>query len=286
MHSRFPIGLSLIGAIVAFAQQQPGPLSINGIRDGVYWIRGGSGANTGLIVGGSEAILVDAKMTAESAQAMLEEVRKVTPHPVRRVILTHSDGDHVNGLPGFPKDVVVIAHPNARRDLEEAAKDPKLAALADRLPRELVSDRRSLDVGGVRIELIHFGPAHTDGDLVVFLPAQRAAFVGDLLFIGREPLIHRHKNGRTSGVIATLRKLLELDADTYVSGHAEPVGKEELRKAIASLEGIQQKVRSLIAEGKSLEEIKAAFGVQEPPAGQRRRPGLVEVTYLELLEKK
>lgn len=286
MHSRFPIGLSLIGAIVAFAQQQPGPLSINGIRDGVYWIRGGSGANTGLIVGGSEAILVDAKMTAESAQAMLEEVRKVTPHPVRRVILTHSDGDHVNGLPGLPKDVVVIAHPNARRDLEEAAKDPKLAALADRLPRELVGDRRSLDVGGVRIELIHFGPAHTDGDLVVFLPAQRAAFVGDLLFIGREPLIHRHKNGRTSGVIATLRKLLELDADTYVSGHAEPVGKEELRKAIASLEGMQQKVRSLIAEGKSLEEIKAAFGVQEPPAGQRRRPGLVEVIYLELSEKK
>lgn len=286
MHRRFPIGLSLIGAIVAIAQQQPGPLSINGIRDGVYWIRGGSGANTGLIVGGSEAILVDAKMTAESAQAMLEEVRKVTPHPVRRVILTHSDGDHVNGLPGLPKEVVVIAHPNARRDLEEAAKDPKLAALADRLPRELVGDRRSLDVGGVRIELIHFGPAHTDGDLVVFLPAQRAAFVGDLLFIGREPLIHRHKNGRTSGVIATLRKLLELDADTYVSGHAEPVGKEELRKAIASLEGMQQKVRSLIAEGKSLEEIKAAFGVQEPPAGQRRRPGLVEVIYLELSEKK
>ncbi|MDW8129464.1 MAG: MBL fold metallo-hydrolase, partial [Bryobacterales bacterium] len=208
------------------------------------------------------------------------------PHPLRRIILTHSDGDHVNGLPGLPKDATVIAHPNARRDLEEAAKDPKLAALANWLPSELVSDRHVLDAGGVRIELLHFGPAHTDGDLVVFLPAQRVAFVGDLLFIGRDPLIHRHKNGRSSGLITTLRKLLELDAETYVSGHADPVGKEEIRKALASLEGTQQKIRSLLAEGKNLEQIKAAFGVEEPPPGQRRRPGLVEVIYLELTEKK
>lgn len=281
------LGWLLLGAsMAALSQPQPAPLSVLAIRDGVYWILGGSGANTGLIIGQGEAVLVDAKMTPDSAQAMLEEVRKITPHPVRRVILTHSDGDHVNGLSGLPRDVQVIAHPNARRDMEEAAKDPKLAALAGWLPAELVGDRRTLHSGGVRIELIHFGPAHTDGDLVVFLPAQRVAFVGDLLFIGREPLIHRHKNGRASGVIATLRRLLELEADTYVSGHADPVGKEEIRKALASLEGTQQKVRSLIAEGKSLDEIKAAFGVQEAPAGQRRRPGLVEVIYLELTEKK
>lgn len=276
----------LASGAIAFSQQLPAPLSIVPIRDGIYWIRGGSGANTGLVVGRSEVTLIDAKMTAESARAVLEEIRKITPLPVRRVILTHSDGDHVNGLAGLPRDITVIAHPNARRDMEEAVKDPKLAALAGWLPGELVADRRTLEGGGVQIELIHFGPAHTDGDLVVFLPAQRVAFVGDLLFIGREPLIHRHKNGRASGAIATLRKLLELDADTYVSGHADPVGKEEIRKAIASLEGTQQKVRGLIADGKTLEEIKAAFGVKQPPAGQRSRPGLVEVIYLEMTEKK
>ncbi len=278
-------GFVFVAALVS-AQQQPAPLSIVGLREGIYWIRGGSGANAGLIVGGDEAILIDAKMTAESAQAMLEEVRKVTASPVRRVILTHSDGDHVNGLPGLPKDVTVIAHANARRDLEEASKDAKLAGLAGWLPRESVADRCSLNAGGLRIELMHLGPAHTDGDLVVFVPSQRVAFVGDLVFIGRDPLIHRHKNGRFSGLLATLRKLLDLDADTYVSGHAEPVGKEDLRKLLATLEATEGKVRGLLAEGKSLEEIKAALGVQEPAAGQRRRPSLVEVIYLELREKK
>ncbi|MGB9606322.1 MAG: MBL fold metallo-hydrolase [Bryobacteraceae bacterium] len=270
----------------SMAQQQASPVEIVGIRDGLYWIRGGSGANAGLIVTGTEAIVIDAKMTPEAARAMLAEIRKVTPNPARHVILTHSDGDHVNGLPGFPRDVEVIAHPNARRDMEQAAKDPELSDLAAWLPRETVATSLKTGSWGIPIELWHFGPAHTDGDLVVFLPRQRVAFVGDLIFIGREPLIHRHKNGNSFGLVQALKKLLELDADTYVSGHAEPVGKEEIRKLIASLETTQERVRTMVAQGRTLEEIKAAFGVSETSAAARRRPGLVEVVYLELTEKK
>jgi cyclase len=273
-------------AICAFAQQQPAPVEVMPIRGNAYLIRGGSGANAGLIVAAREAIVIDAKMTEDSARAMLEAIRKVTPNPVRRVILTHSDGDHINGLPGFPKEVTVIAHPNARRDIEQAAKDPKFGFLASWIPRELVSGDRRLDVEGVQVELRHFGPAHTDGDLVVWLPAERVAYVGDLLFIGRDPLIHRHKNGTSFGLVSTLKKLLELDADTYVSGHAEPVGKAEIRKLIASLETTQERVRVLVAQGRSLDEVKAAFGVTGTTGMPGRRPGLVEVIYLELTEKK
>ena len=279
------IGITL-AAISAFAQQQPAPVEVVPVRGNAYLIRGGSGANAGLIVAAREAIVIDAKMTEDSARAMLEAIRKVTPNPVRRVILTHSDGDHINGLGGFPKEVTVIAHPNARRDIEQAAKDPKFGFLASWIPRELVSGDRRLDVEGVQVELRHFGPAHTDGDLVVWLPAERVAYVGDLLFIGRDPLIHRHKNGTSFGLVSTLKKLLELDADSYVSGHAEPVGKAEIRKLIASLETTQEKVRVLVAQGRSLDEVKAAFGVTETTGMPGRRPGLVEVIYLELTEKK
>jgi len=275
-----------LAAICASAQQQPAPVEVVPVRGSAYLIRGGSGANAGLIVAAREAILIDAKMTEDTARAMFEAIRKVTPNPVRRVILTHSDGDHINGLAGFPKEVTVIAHANARRDMEEAAKNPKFGFLSAWMPRELVSADKRLDVEGVRVELRHFGPAHTDGDLVVWLPAERVAYVGDLLFIGRDPLIHRHKNGNSVGLVATLKKLVELEADTYVSGHAEPVGKDEIRKLIASLEATQDKVRSLIAQGRSLDEIKAAFGVTGAPATPGRRPGLVEVIYLELTEKK
>jgi glyoxylase-like metal-dependent hydrolase (beta-lactamase superfamily II) len=276
----------ILAAICALAQQQPAPVEVVPVRGSAHLIRGGSGANAGLIVAAREAIVIDAKMTEDTARAMFEAIRKVTPHPVRRVILTHSDGDHINGLAGFPKEVTVIAHTNARRDIEQAAKDPKFGFLTSWIPQELVSGDKRLDVEGVRVELRHFGPAHTDGDLVVWLPAERVAYVGDLLFIGRDPLIHRHKNGNSVGLVSTLKKLVELEADTYVSGHAEPVGKDEIRKLIASLEATQEKVRSLMAQGRSLDEIKAAFGVTGAPTTPGRRPGLVEVIYLELTEKK
>lgn len=283
-----PVLFGIASAVVmaASAQQAPASLSIQPLRDSVYLIKGGAGANCGLIVGRREAVVIDAKMTEESAKAMLDEIGKLTTNPVKRLILTHSDGDHVNGLGGFPKDLTIVAHPNTRKDMEEAFKDPKLSALAAWLPNELVEHERDMNIEGVRMRLMHFGPAHTQGDLVVYLPAQRIAFVGDLIFIGREPLIHRHKNGSSFGVVNTLKKLLELDADTFVSGHADPVGKDQIRESLASLQERQEKIRGLIAQGKTLEEIKAAFGVTEPPAGQRRRPGLVEVIYLELTEKK
>jgi len=276
---------ALLGAR-AVAQQAPAPISIQPLRDGVYLIKGGAGANAGLIVGRREAVVIDAKMTEESAKAMLAEIRKVTPNPVKRLILTHSDGDHVNGLAGFPTGLAILAHPNTRKDMEEAFKDPKLSALAAWLPTELVSGERDLRIEGVHMRLLHFGPAHTQGDLVVFLPEQRVAFVGDLLFFGRDPLIHRHKNGSSFGLVATLKRLLTLEADTFVSGHADPAGKAQIQELLASLQERQDKIKGLIAQGKTLEEIKAAFGVTEPPAAQRRRPGLVEVIYLELTEKK
>ncbi len=281
--------LAACGALTAaaFAQPQPAPLAAEPLGDGVYWFRGGSGANAGLIIAGKEAVIIDAKMTPDSARAMFEEIRKLTLNPVRYLILTHSDGDHVNGLGGFPRNLVVLAHPNALKDMQEAFKDPKLSSLAGWLPMEAVSpDGGRLEIDGLPVRLLHFGPAHTNGDLVVFLPRQRIAFVGDLIFIGRDPLIHRHKNGSSFGLVETLKKLLELECDRYVSGHADPVGKAEIRALLASLEDRQAKVKALIAQGKSLEQIKAAFGVAEQPGAARRRPGLIEVIYQELTEKK
>lgn len=75
------------------SQPQPPAMSVQKIKGNVYMIKGGSGANTGLIVGDKEAAVIDAKMTAESAKRMIEEVKAVTANPIARVILTHSDRD-------------------------------------------------------------------------------------------------------------------------------------------------------------------------------------------------
>jgi cyclase len=268
------------------AQDRPGPppLTLTHIRGNVYEVAGGSGANCGLFWTDKDAFIVDAKMTEESARKMLEEAKKISPVPVTTVILTHSDGDHVNGLTGFPLGLDIVAQDNTRRRMAAAFQDPRQQAY---LPNLTFTKTMTIFSGGKRFELLHFGPAHTDGDAVVFLPEEKVAFIGDLLFIGRDPLIHRHKNGSVLGAIKTLKALLTLEADIYASGHSEPVGKAELEKGLAYIQERVDKVKALLTEKKTLDEVKKAFNIVDSAApGARRFASLVEVIYLELTEKK
>jgi cyclase len=271
--------VALAGGI-ALAQPQPAPLSVVPLREGVYLVKGGSGANAGFIVGEKEVVVIDAKMTEASAREMLAEIRKVTPNPVRTLILTHSDGDHVNGLPGFPQGLRILAHANTRKDMEAAIQTQNQTALAAYLPNETLTESRRLSIGGVPMELLYFGPAHTSGDLIVLLPRQKIAFVGDLLFVGRDPLIHRQKGGSSTGLVNVLRRMLALDADTFVSGHADPLTKADIQALLSSIEAKQAKVKALIGQGQTLEQIKSAMG--ETAAAGGRFPTLVDVIYQEL----
>jgi len=275
------------GLAVTENQAQPAPLSLEPLKGGVYWVKGGSGANAGVIIGRKEVIVIDAKMTEDSARAMLAEIQKLTPNPLKYVLLTHSDGDHVNGLSAFPKGTAIIAHANTRKDMEEAFKDPKLGALQPYLPTETVTGERWLKIDGVRVDLLCFGPAHTSGDLVVYLPGQKIAFVGDLAFTGRDPLIHRRKGGTSFGLVQYLKKILALDADTFISGHSDPLTKGDIQGLLTSIEERQAKVKALIQQGKSLDEIKAAFGLTEAPGQPARRwPSLIEVIHQELTQNR
>jgi len=201
------------------------------------------------------------------------------------VVLTHSDGDHVNGLSAFPKGVTVIAHANSRKDMEAAFKDPKFSALLPYLPNHTLTTGSDLYTDGARVTMLYFGPAHTSGDLVVFLPDQKIAFVGDLVFLGRDPLVHREKGGNSFGLAETLKKILALDADTLHLRHNDPLTKADIQGLLASIQEKQAKVKALVQQGKSLDEIKAALGVVDAPgAAARRWPSFVEVVYLDLTQ--
>jgi len=219
---------------------------------------------------------------------MIAEINKLTPNPVTKLVLTHSDGDHVNGLAGFPKGLEIISHTQAKADMAQAFQVPQLQSLQTWLPNRTFADRMSLKLGSEAVELIHIGPAHTSGDTTVFFPAERVAFVGDLVFTDREPLIHRHKNGTSIGLVKYLKALLQLKADQYIAGHTPVLSKSDVQSAMRGIEERQTKIKSMIAEGKSLDDIKSAFGVGDSAAKLRgsRRPGLVEVIYLDLTVKK
>ena len=146
------------------------------------------------------------------------------------MILTHSNLDHVDGLAGFPKGLTIIAQENCRKQMENPRSNPQNIDLHDYLPTKTVDKKESLKIDGVRFELLHFAPAHTSGDLVVYLPDQKIAFTGDITVTRLPyPLIHLEDNGSSLGWIESMKGIVALNADTFVPGHGGVQTKAELQ---------------------------------------------------------
>src|ERR1700733_10087900 len=209
------MGLAISGwsalATLATAQAPPAaPFMDHQLTPNVYWIEGGGG-NSGVIIGDKGVIVIDAKTTEAGGKELLEHIAKITPKPVTTVILTHSDGDHVNGLAAFPAGITIIAHENNKKEQEAAlAAGGRGAPPADHLPTQVVTkNKENLKIDGVKLEVFHWAPAHTSGDLVVYLPGQKIVLTGDIIATQRpDPLIHLEKNGSSEGWITTTKGIV------------------------------------------------------------------------------
>jgi glyoxylase-like metal-dependent hydrolase (beta-lactamase superfamily II) len=292
---------ALSGCAVFSAAQQPpaAPLNTHQLATNVYWVDGGV-SNSGIIVGDKGVIVVDTKMTQENGKQLLDEVARITPKPVTTVILTHRDMDHVGGLPAFPKGIEIIAHdvvPNKLpADQGQGPGGPGGPGNAVRPPpvqptRVITSNKEVLDIDGVKIELLHWAPAHTSGDTIVYLPAQKIVFAGDILALDQPtPLIHEDQNGSASGWLETTKGMVTLDADRYVPGHGTIQSKQDVQSWLNKADDEYSKVKAMVAQGKSLAEIEAAVG-DPPPSKQPARQGgprfspFSEVIYNELTKK-
>src|SRR3954469_7642507 len=147
-------------AAPAQAQQppQPPPITMKQLKPDVWVGLGGAGGNSTIIIGKTSVIVVDAKQTEPGAKDLLAEIAKVTPKPVKTAIITHSDGDHVNGLVAFPAGVKVIAHENNKKEKQTAlAAGGRGAPPADRLPSQVTTEtKKAMTIDGVKLELYHW----------------------------------------------------------------------------------------------------------------------------------
>jgi glyoxylase-like metal-dependent hydrolase (beta-lactamase superfamily II) len=278
--------LSLMGQAPA-----PAPFTAHQLKPNVYWVEGGGG-NSGVIVGDKGVVVVDAKTTPAGGKELLDDIAKITPKPVTTVILTHSDGDHVNGLASFPAGIKIIAHEGNKQEQDKAlAAGGRGAPPADHLPNQVVSkDKENLTIDGVKFELLHWAPAHTSGDLVVYLPAEQIVFTGDIIALQMpDPLIHLEKNGSSEGWIRTTKGMVGLKSDQFVPGHGDVAAKAVIEKRLADAEAKRAKIKELVGQGKSLDEIRTAVGDPPPaPARAGRGPSFAsytQVIYEEMTKK-
>jgi cyclase len=194
--------------------------------DGSWWIN-----NTGFVAGPDAVVAVDASSTERRTRAFLTAIREVTRQPVRTLVNTHHHGDHTNGNCLFG-DAVVVGHRNCRDGVRNTAiggLEPVFGAvdwgdLQVRPPSVVLDDRLDLFAGDRRIELHYIGtPAHTNGDVVAWLPEERVLFAGDLVFNGGTPFVLM---GSVAGALEALDRVAAFGATTVVPGHGPVCGPE------------------------------------------------------------
>ena len=289
------LGCASVAAFLSFAasaraQQQVQPITVTKVKGNVYWARGGTGSNDGIIVGKTGVIVVDAKTTVDSEKGVIAEIAKITPLTVNAAIITHSDGDHVNGLAAFPDGLTVIAQENCKKEMQASASSPNPAP-QNRLPSKTYSRTDNLTVDGVNIHLYHWAPGHTSGDTVVYLPDAKIVFGGDLLVTNRPDTgIHLEKHGSAAGWIENAKGMVALDADTYLTGHGDMMTKADVQKKLDFIQEKYNKIKTMVTQGKSLDEIKTSFGESTAPAppnanGTPAAATLTEVIYGEVSKK-
>ncbi|MCK9485788.1 MAG: MBL fold metallo-hydrolase [Dehalococcoidia bacterium] len=188
--------------------------------------------NAGFLVGSESVVAVDTVGTEKRAHAFREALERTTPHPVQALINTHAHGDHTHGNFAFWPQTAVIGHERARREIlhsnapegvSERFPTADFGQFRHVPPMVTFTDRMSVHVDTLEVQLTHLGPAHTTNDVVAWIPERRVLFAGDLAFNGGTPFAMA---GSVLGWLDILPALRAFEADVVVPGHGPVCGME------------------------------------------------------------
>ncbi|OYN93847.1 hypothetical protein CGZ96_20935 [Enemella evansiae] len=215
----------------------------------------------GLIAGETGAVLVDTGSTPAQGRELAAKVAEVTDKPLVGVVITHADRDHWFGLAGI-EGVTAYGH----ESLAERISDPETLAEAEslgvavdelRVPERLFSVAAAIDLGGgVVVELLHLGAAHTEGDVLVNVLAAGVLFTGDLV---EEPAPWFGPRSSPRGWPEVLNMVLGMvRPDTViVPGHGAVVDLDFLVRQLAALASLPPEAERLVRSGVRLERAEA-----------------------------
>ncbi len=239
-------------------------------------------SNSGLIVGKGESLLIDTLFDPPMTENMVAHMGDLTTDaPITTLFNTHSDGDHWFGNQ-------IVAHTDiiatATSAAEMQSKGPASIEVMRQLPGETGDFAReafgpfawdnvtptyptttferelSLDVGGVEVQLLNLGPAHTGGDAIAWVPSAKTLFTGDLLFNGGTPIVWA---GPVEGWVRACNVMEELGAEIVVPGHGGVTDVSTIRLIRDYLEFIIAQSKEMFAAG-----VPAAEAARRIPLGR------------------
>jgi glyoxylase-like metal-dependent hydrolase (beta-lactamase superfamily II) len=303
-------------------QQAPGAnLEVLQVRPNFYMI-GGAGGNVGFQVGPDGVVVVDAG-SASSADAVVAAIKKVTTQPIRYIINTSADPDHVGGNAAVGKSGQTLFTQGGGAGigadfLGGGASILSVEQVLSRMsgpsgqsspfpvsawPTETFNQpRKYMYLNGEAIEVFHQPAAHTDGDAIVFFRRSDVVVAGDIFDTTRFPVIDTAKGGSIHGEIAALQKLVDTaipsvpivsreEGTLIIPGHGRICDQLDVVEYRDMVTIIRDRIRDLKKQGLTLEQIQAA----SPARGYTRRYGsdtgswttknFVEAVYRSMSEK-
>ena len=259
------------GALAVAAQTpEPIPFTLKPLGHGVYAAiddaKGDSGANAGFVIGEDGVLVVDTFENEKAARALLAEIRKLTPLPIKFVVNTHYHLDHVDGNRIFQEaGAVVIAHRNVREwihteNLKFFGKDikPEQKSEVENLgaPNAVYDDSFTIYLGTRRMEVFHL-LGHTGGDSVVRIPDAKVTFWGDLFWHATLPNLIDATTNDWGETLAGDGRFHEKFEGVEVPGHGDVGTLEDLAAFAGYLGDLRQIVKTAQALGKSGDDLVA-----------------------------
>jgi cyclase len=235
-------------------------------------------SNAGIVTDGEASLLIDTLFDLKLTREMLDTMRKSIPAAshIDMLVNTHANGDHCWGNE-LVTGAQIIASARTAEEMTTAISPTVVAMLLKRalelgqlgeflshafgsfdfdnitltLPTKTFEDELILKVGDKEVHLIEVGPAHTLGDTLVYIPADRVVFTADILFIGGHPIIWA---GPTSNWLRACDRILAMDVETIVPGHGPITDKKGVVEVKGYLEYIYQEARKRYEAGMSAQE--------------------------------
>ena len=208
--------------------------------------------NPAFVAAADQVIAIDACATERRTRLFREAIGRLSEQPVRTLVNTHAHLDHTFGNYLFAEDAVIVGHTNCRAEILHDA--PELPARARQMfpsvewgaievvaPSLTFEDRLSLYAGELELELIYVSPAHTNTDVVVWLPERKVVIAGDIVFHRGTPFALM---GSVAGWLEALDRLRALGAETIVPGHGPIAGPEVLDDVADYLRFVQQSAKA------------------------------------------
>ena len=234
-------------------------------------------SNAGLITQGEDSLLVDTLFDLKLTGEMLKVMRDAVPlaSKIGTLVNTHANGDHTFGNQ-LVEDAVIIASAAGASEMAELPPQAlaeimqnagamgeageflmKLFDVFDfegiqlQAPTDTFSGMMTRKVGDKKVELHEVGPAHTKGDVLVFVPTDKMVFTGDILFIEGHPIMWV---GPVANWIKACDLILSWEVETIVPGHGPITDKSGVRAVREYLVYIEAEARKRHAAGMSVME--------------------------------